>query len=404
MKALFAHDHVFFRNGENYFSNGGLSGSVLSRYVRSFGELTVLSRQVVMSAGDGRTLTLASSPGVSFCEIPNFKSISNLFRIFEAKEIIDSKVRECDCLIARLPSAIGSIAVDAAIRHNKPYLVEVVGCAWDANINHGSPIGKIVAPFQFIAMRRRLAKSPYVIYITKEFLQRRYPGNKLSTVCPNVNVQPVPDVVLERRIARIHSQKTRLVFGLIGSMDVDYKGHADALRALARIQLEIPEFEIRFLGGGNPERWRLMAQRLGIGDRTFFSGTLPAGDAVNNWIDSVDVMLQPSTAEAQGRSIIEGMSRACPVISTRVGGIVELIDRDWLVKPGAHVQLALAIKALIRDKNSLLSQASHNFLKAAEYFAPEIERRRTEFFQKFANDASNIERAILTRSDGKSSA
>lgn len=86
-------------------------------------------------------------------------------------------------------------------------------------------------------------------------------------------------------------------------------------------------FRIEFLGEGNPDRWIKLAKEHGIYENTKFLGTLPSGDAVFKWMDNLDVYLQPSSAEAQGRAIIEAMSRGCPVIASRVGRIPELIDQ-----------------------------------------------------------------------------
>ena len=45
MKVLFSHDHIFYKNDNDLYSNGGLSYEVLQRYTKIFEEITVLSRQ-----------------------------------------------------------------------------------------------------------------------------------------------------------------------------------------------------------------------------------------------------------------------------------------------------------------------------------------------------------------------
>lgn len=45
MKLLFAHDHIFYRHKDNYYSTGGLSKEVLERYTNVFDEVIVVSRQ-----------------------------------------------------------------------------------------------------------------------------------------------------------------------------------------------------------------------------------------------------------------------------------------------------------------------------------------------------------------------
>lgn len=389
MKALFAHDHIFFRRDSQFFSNGGLSYEVLSRYLKYFETLTVISRQSEVS--DAERLTLAGGEGVSFISVPNFKSAKEIFTYFKAKKIVDDAVRNSDCVIARMPSAIASLAIASCVRHGKPYVIEVVGCAWDANVEHGSLVGKVIAPFQYLGMRRAISRSKFNIYITKRFLQERYPSrNAVSGIAPNVKLGVTENSVLEKRLNKISGRGAdKLVrFGLIGSLDVDYKGHETVLEALAIARNRLPPFQIEFLGKGDRSRWMELVSRLKLDKYVKFIGSLPAGDEVLSWIDSLDVQIQPSKAEAQGRSILEGMSRGCPIIATKVGGIVELIDNTWLINSGDSRGLAERIEALVSDKAEMIRQAKRNFDEAISYRADIVEKSRSDFFEKFLHSCS----------------
>jgi len=384
MNALFAHDHIFYRFENLYYSNGGLSGDVLSRYTQVFEHLSIVSRQMVINEFNEK-LTYSSIDNTEFIHIPNFKSLRSLNNYKAAQKIIKESVFKCDCLIARLPSAIGEIAIKYAKQFNKPYLIEVVGCAWDANINHGSVFGKILAPYEFLTNRSYIKESKYTIYITKEFLQRRYPTNGLSVVCPNVHIGNVDSEIFNKRINKINYPSKILKFGLIGSLDVDYKGHKTVIKALASIKDKIPKFKIEFLGKGDPSRWLSLIKELDLEENVDFIGSLPSGKEVFTWMDSIDIALQPSSAEAQGRSIIEAMSRGCPMISSRVGGIPELIDDEWLVAPGDHKDLALKIRSMIQDKELQINQAKRNFQEAKQYSKTKIEDTRRSFLLEFKN-------------------
>lgn len=388
MNVLFAHDHIFYKHNNLFYSNGGLSKEVLKRYSNVFKNVKVVSRQ--MQIEDVRNnLTLASSENIEFIGVPNFKSINTIWKIKEAKRIIEAEIQKADCLIVRLPSMIGNIAIKFARKYNKPYLVEVVGCAWDASWNYGNIYGKIIAPFSFIKNRLAIKRSNYTIYITKEFLQNRYPTNGVTAICPNVNIESVDIDVLLKRKQKIKKQNGSVKFGLIGSLDVSYKGHETVIKALSQIKDEIPDFKIEFLGKGNTNKWRKLARQCSIEDNVKFLGTLPSGEEVYRWIDSIDISLQPSLAEAQGRSIIEAMSRGCPVISSRVGGIVELIDDEWLIKPGDYKELAKKIKKLISNKENQTIQAERNFNEAQQYYKQRIEDIRYKFLMEFMNSINN---------------
>jgi len=264
-------------------------------------------------------------------------------------------------------------------------LVEVVGCAWDGSWNHGSVIGKALAPVSYFRNRRNIRKSRYTSYITKEFLQSRYSSYGDTCILPNVDIKKVEDEVIVNRLEKIEnmSRKSEIVFGLVGSLDVDYKGHKTVIKAFSLIKDKIPEFRIEFLGKGNAERWIKLAKEYGVSENTNFIGTLPSGEAVYRWMDRIDISLQPSSAEAQGRCIIEAMSRGCPVIASKVGGIVELIDHNWLISSGDYVELSNKILKLIEDKEVLKQQAIKNFGEAKHYYKQNIDNKRKLFFEEF---------------------
>lgn len=381
MKILFTHDHVFYKNNNLHYSNGGLSYGVLKRYVDVFGGVEVLSRSANAEKTVG--LTLASGDGVTFKSIPNFKSLKNVWKYLEAKKIIFKEVENCDFLIARLPSSISVLAVKAAIKYKKPYLIEVVGCAWDANINHGSFVGKILAPYSFLMLKSIVSRSCYTIYITKFFLQKRYPNLNNTKVCPNVQLGSISESILVDRIKKIKKESDVLKIGLIGSLDVNYKGHDVLIKAAKCLVDEGFNLVIEFLGKGNKDNWRKIIEDTNMQEYVMFKGSLTSGKDVYNWIDTLDILVQPSSAEAQGRSIIEGMSRACPIVSTKVGGIVELINSEHLVNKNNYKHLSVKIKNIWMNKDLMISMAIENYEKAKEFSSEKIEHNRTSFLEFF---------------------
>lgn len=389
MKVLFSHDHMFFKYNEIFYSNGGLSYTVLKRYIDVFKNITVISRQFSCENSDQiKGLTLASGKGVNFISVPNFKSLKKFPLYGKAIKIIENEVKNSDIIIARVPSSISYLVIKSAIKYNKPYLVEVVGCAWDANKNHGSFIGKFLAPYSYFKMKNVVKNAPYVIYITKEFLQKRYPNDKITTICPNVKIEEVSIDVLENRLEKIRNLNTAqtIKLGLIGSLDVNYKGHDIVILAIKKLKEMGLDIKVEFVGKGDKTRWVNLAKLSGVEDNIIFKGSLPSGSAIYSWIDSLDMMVQPSSAEAQGRSIIEGMSRGCPMIATRVGGIVELINHDLLIKAGDYDELAEKIKKLIQNLLEMEKSSIENFNEAKQYYNNKIEATRYNFLTKYKDD------------------
>ena len=105
------------------------------------------------------------------------------------------------------------------------------------------------------------------------------------------------------------------------------------------------------VAGDGPERAWLEegARRLGVADTVLFLGIRRDVPAV---LAAVDVAVLSSDYEGSPLSVMEYMAAAKPVVSTRVGGVPELVQEDvhgLLVEPRDPEALAEAVARLLRD-------------------------------------------------------
>lgn len=304
-----------------------------------------------------------------------------LREIGQVASAISKIVKRADCVIARLPSVIGLLSAAASVRHGKPLAVEVVGNAWEANIYHGARIGPIIAPIEHLICKAFVKRAKISIYITTDYLQRVYPTKGHVFVCPNVQIDEiVPADRVKGRLVK--SASSKWIFGLVGSLDVSYKGHETAITALAKLKQSLPQADLRlqFAGGGDPARWERLAIAAGVSENVDFLGTISPGEPMRRWYDSVDIVMQPSQVEAQGRAIIEAMSRGKPVVATRTGGIPELISEDCLVRVADANELAERTSALVRNSAHYEAIALRNLTASRAFLKPAIERQRKKAF------------------------
>ena len=120
--------------------------------------------------------------------------------------------------------------------------------------------------------------------------------------------------------------------------------------AAALLLAEFPTLKVLVAGDG-PERARLEegARRLGVADTVLFLGIRRDVPAV---LAAVDVAVLSSDYEGSPLSVMEYMAAAKPVVSTRVGGVPELVQEDvhgLLVEPRDPEALAEAVARLLRD-------------------------------------------------------
>ena len=386
MNAAFFHDHKFRRDSDGtLYSTGGLSYAVLSRYLDHFAALTVVAREVPLAPHEHASrLTPATGPGVDFA-----CGTLDAFHPRRVRSVVRKAVLSADCVIARLPSALGYVACHEAIRTGTPWAVEVVGCPHDALWNYGTAIGRAATlPYRWL-QRHYVKRARYAIYVSRRFLQDRYPCGGISVGCPDAAI-PIVDVdVLTRRLRRLDEgwNDRPVQFGLVGSLDVGFKGHDTAIRALAAIKDRIPDFRLRLLGAGRTERWRALAAECGIADQVVFDGTLAGGAAVFAWMDELDVFLMPSLQETLGRALLEAMSRGCPAFGSRETAIPEQLGDDCVHRAKDFHELGRLIVHLLGNPEYARSCALENFHRARKYADPVVAGTRREFWCAFADDA-----------------
>lgn len=380
MKILFAHDHIFYKYNNQYYSTGGLSKETLERYTSVFEEVIVISRQKKISTYNDK-LTLASTERVKFVEIPNFKSISGSYKIFDAEKIINNEVANCDSLIARLPSSIGSIAVSCAKRNGKAYLVEVVACAWDELWNH-SVKGKIIAPYNYYITKKNIWNAPYAIFVTNEFLQKRYPTNGKNIGCSDVELPYLDDSRLDSRLNKIKnmSQDKPVVIGTTAAINVRYKGQEYVIKAISKLNKKGYNFEYHLAGGGDNSYLKSVAEKYCVLDKVKFLGSLPH-EKVFEYLDSIDIYIQPSRQEGLPRALVEAMSRGCPALGSTTGGIPELLNSKFIFHNGAVNEICDLLKKM--DKEAMLEEGKRSFKKAKEYDKELLNEKRNVFYKEF---------------------
>jgi len=386
MIAGFFYDERFTRDaaGTYYSSTGSLPYAVFERYLKHFDRIVVVGRY----AEQRERRTVASGAGVEFACIDASRLGRTRLITAVARHVRETLAR-VDCAIIRLPGLLGPLACREAIRSRTPWMAEVVGNAFDSLWNFGSWKGKVAAVPMQLLNRHAIRRARFAIYVTQQFLQRTYPPSGMWAGVSDVLIDAPEADTLRRRIARIEAGSARAaaVLGLIGSYDVNYKGHETALRALAQLARSGRAVTLRCIGVGDAGRWRARAAALGVHRFVEFGGALPQGRRVLDWMDGLDVYLAPSLQEGLPRALVEAMSRALPAIGSLRGGIPELLERRWLHRAGDHRALAGLAAALLDDREEMKAQALRNWRVASEYAPDVLDARREGLVEQFKEAA-----------------
>ncbi len=383
MKLLFVYDMRVWENGSYYYTTS-ITQEIIDRY-RSLYQSIAWCTCVVPNPDTAfcQKFNPIRRDSVEMISLHKISSAGDLIKYRrENSRILEQAIQNSERVIIRLPSLIGGEAAALAERYGKPYMVELVSCTWDALWNH-SLRGKLLAPWSWVRTRQEVKRAPMVLYVTNQFLQRRYPTAGLSVGCSDVSLPGVDEAVLRRRLERIGGRApggAPLRLGTIAAVNVRYKGQADVIKALAALKKQGIRMEYELAGSGDPSRLRTLAQRLGVEDQVHLLGSVPH-DKIFAWLETIDLYLQPSKQEGLPRAVVEAMSCACPVAGARTGGIPELVDEEWIFRPGDVKDICRILqKAAAED---LSRQAQRSFQVATRYEKDRLEQLRGEFFQKF---------------------
>lgn len=385
MKVTFVHDHKFPKYEEDFYNSYGFDDEFFKRYLDIFSEFEIIARETQILKKETENNKIVQGK-VGFLTIPGYKS---LFSEKARKEFAD-KIESSDGLIVRLPSILGLYSIGLAKKNNKPYIVEVVGCAWDA-FWYQDLTKKIIAPVITYLTKRAVKNSKYVVYVTDKFLQKRYPTHGESTSCSNVTLHSVDDSILKRRLEKIDdlNYSKKIIIGTCATVSSLYKGQQHIIQAMAKLKLEGYDIEYQLVGGGNSSYLESLSDKLGIKEDILFLGKLKHED-VFNWLEGVDVYIQPSETEGLPRATIEAMSMGCPVIGSDAGGIPELINDEYIFLKKNPDDFCRVFKKLKREE--MRKQAIENHEYSKKYLKSILYKKREDFFKSFiTTECSKVE-------------
>lgn len=374
----------------NVYTDSNFNEHIWNRYRQFCDHLTVILRgeSKIYSVEEAqKNFNFYNIRKSSFVVLPDIyrplKNIASFSKRKEIKEKIENEVKNSDKLVIR---SLGNIYTNTALKfarkYNKTYLVEVTGFAWESLWYH-SFHGKLVAWFKEQQYKHLMRDVDYAVYVTNEALQKRYPARGIMLGCSDVELPELKEVILENRLKKIKSHCGRYIIGTAAFLDVGWKGQRYVIEAIKQLKdAGIDNYEYELIGAGSGNGLRKMIKELGMEDRIRILGALPH-DKVFEWMDNIDIYIQSSFMEGLCRSIVEAMSRACPVICSDVGGNYELASKKCLFKKGNSDALAKILRMI--DAEWMVNEAGRSFEKAYEYQSEILEKRRNAFYSEFVS-------------------
>ena len=302
----------------------------------------------------------------------------------QTKTIIEDAVKKSDLVIIR---SLGNYVTDYAYRfgmkYEKKMLVEVTGFEFEGWWYHGL-LGKLIAVPKELLFRRKIHMSPYVLYVTNTSLQKRYPTKGIQIGCTDVVITNC-DGVEQKRREKIKTIKStsQIVLGTAAHLNVDFKGQKYVIAALGTLKKRgISNIVYELIGSGDGKKLLNYAKKHNVGNQVVIRGEMKH-DEVDKWLDTIDIYIHPSLCEGLCRSIIEAMSRGCPVLCSDVGGNRELIHTEYRFKKGNSNDIAEHIKRTM-NPDVLLEMSEDNYCRSKIFSNEKTDKARMEFYEAFS--------------------
>jgi len=206
----------------------------------------------------------------------------------------------------------------------------------------------------------------------KKFLQERFPerADRMRRIYNGLNLA---------EFGRADFSSSPPLILAVGRL-IAKKGFADLICACGLIAERGKSFRCEIIGEGPLENeLRGQIERLNLQNRVALSGAKPQGE-VRQRLAAANVFVLPSIIDPEGGMdnlptvIMEAMATALPVVSTKIGGIPEMVienETGFLLEPADASALADAIEKVIDDRLLAQRLGHAGYQRAHELFSIE---------------------------------
>lgn len=236
---------------------------------------------------------------------------------------------------------------------NKPIIASFHNCKVEEwKVNQGRET-KSEQELEYIASEEYLSVlRPQKVIVPSRWLKNAFvklgvPETQCTVIPYGLEIEAY-NQKLENHVPHFKEKQKPII--LVPARMVPIKGHTFLFQALERLKEEDEPFECWLAGNGVlEEHLRQEAQERQIDDRIHFLG---GRHDIPTLLAEADMMVLPTLHDTFPFVVMEAQAAGVPVISTAVGGVVEMIAHGktgLLGPPGDAHFLYQAIKSLIHD-------------------------------------------------------
>jgi len=324
----------------------------LTKYLVKLGH-----KAVVVSNGGPLVKELESTGGIHYCLPVHKKSIFSMLKtIPKLAEIIIKEDIDIIHARSRVPAWI---AFFAARKTNRVFITTCHGYYK----KH---------PFSFVMGWAKRIICPSNVIARHMIDDFAVPHERIRLIPRSVDIEKFHYTSPDKK------RSDEFNIGIIGRI-TPIKGHLHFIKAMAKVSRHVPKLKIWIVGDAPStkeaykEQVQVLVRRLGLWHCTQFLGNQRDIPGI---LANLDLLVLPTTTqEAFGRVIIEAQAAGVPVIATKVGGIVDVIEdgkTGLLVPPADSNSIAAAALRVFKDKEFAKRLAEAAYQKVTEKYNVEL--------------------------------
>lgn len=383
-KLVFVTEARFLKDKSNQiFCESSFSDKLWLRYLEEFDYVVVVARIKKVDLIPKGYINISKVDSIEFLEFPYYVGLKEyLLNYRKIKNFCNSLVEEYSnySFILRVPGLLGYNISQCLCKKNISFGIEVVGDPEEVFVssNFSNPLIRAINYLSVRQLKFIISKASCILYVTNETLQNKYMNDSAS-------VFSVSDVILEDNLVSKYSKKLKLKKDYnvlcVGSLAQMYKAPDIMLKALNLIKNRGKiNLNLVWLGDGEyKDKMINLSKRLDVSENSKFLGNVESS-IVFQYMENSDLFVLPSRTEGLPRVVVEAMSKALPVVASKVGGIPELLEELVLVPKEDEYSLANMIENILLDENFYNNQSirnlnfSHNFKKSI------LDEKRKNFY------------------------
>jgi glycosyltransferase involved in cell wall biosynthesis len=232
-------------------------------------------------------------------------------------------------------------------------------------------------------------------YVTSTRLHDRYPALQSKKTIFASSIELLDSQISFR--AKNYSNKKEFKLICVGALEDWRKGPDTALRAVSQLRSKNFNVSLTWIGDGrNRTSVEKMTNDLNLNNAVNFRGHLPSGEAIFKALDEADIFILPTRGEGLPRAMIEAMSRGLVCVGSDVGGIPELISKEFMHQAEDYEELACIIEYLIKNENVMNTEASRNWVKSQDYLSQKLQERRSLLYNELKGITDDWKKKNIT--------